>query len=531
MIIINIYGIQHILVIDYQKKWRPNLRPENKKKCIMIQGTSSNAGKSVTVAALCRIFAKRGYKVAPFKSQNMSLNSYTTNENAEIAMAQVLQAEAAGVEPSFNMNPILLKPKENFISQVIVHGKPAGDMNFYHYQNNFRQEALDAIESSIKVLKKDYDIIVIEGAGSPAEINMLDKDLANMQIARMADADVILVADIDRGGVFASIAGTFSLLPEEDRNRIKGIIINKFRGNMDILIPGIRQIEEIVGVPVLGVLPYDDSLKLPEEDSASLTEHKYRKGGKIVVGVLRLPRISNFTDIDPLEYEPDISIKLIELDDEIGDIDALIIPGTRNSVSDLVALKKSGHAQEIVQLSQKIPIFGICGGYQILGKTIIDEKFKESKYGSVEALGLLDIETRFGEVEKVITQSKGCLIGNGMFKDLKGDIVEGYELHEGVSHIKSSSPLMNMVKGFGNDSNSCFDGAVDGLTAGTYLHGIFHNFNFRRSFTDYIRNKKGIKELGYSKDDFEDLKKFSIERLADIFIEHIDMTIIDEKLI
>ena len=229
------------------------MHPENKKTCIMVQGTSSNVGKSVVVAALCRIFAKRGYRVAPFKSQNMSLNSYTTNENAEIAMAQVLQAEAAGVEPSYNMNPILLKPKEDFISQVIVHGKPAGDMNFYNYQNNFRQEALKAIESSLKALKKDYDIIVIEGAGSPAEINMLDKDLANMQIARMADADVILVADIDRGGVFASIAGTFSLLPEADRNRIKGIIINKFRGNLDILLPGIRQIEDIVGVPVLGV--------------------------------------------------------------------------------------------------------------------------------------------------------------------------------------------------------------------------------------------------------------------------------------
>lgn len=507
------------------------MQPINKKTCIMIQGTSSNAGKSVTVAALCRIFAKRGYKVAPFKSQNMSLNSYTTNEDAEIAMAQVLQAEAAGVEPSFNMNPILLKPKEDFISQVIVHGKPAGDMNFYHYQNNFRQEALEAIESSINALKQDYDIIVIEGAGSPAEINMLDKDLANMQIARMADADVILVADIDRGGVFASIAGTFSLLPEKDVKRIKGIIINKFRGNLEILMPGIRQIEEIVGVPVLGVLPFDESLKLPEEDSASLSDHKYSKDGKIVIGVMRLPRISNFTDIDPLEYEPDISIKLIEMGDEIGDVDAIIIPGTRNSVSDLVALKKSGHAEEIVRLAQKIPVFGICGGYQILGTKIIDEKFQESKYGSVDALGLLDIETRFGEVEKVITQSKGNLTGNGMFNGINGEFIEGYELHEGISQLKDSSPLLEIVKGFGNDSSSGFDGAVNGLTTGTYLHGIFHNFHFRRTFTDYIRNKKGIKELGFSKDDFEDMKRFSIERLAEIFLENIDMTIIDERLI
>lgn len=503
---------------------------ENNYPCIMIQGTSSNAGKSVAVTALCRIFAKRGYKVAPFKSQNMSLNSYTTNEDAEIAMAQVLQAEAAGVEPSYNMNPILLKPKEDFISQVIVHGKPAGDMNFYHYQNNFRQEALTAIESSINALKEDYDVIVIEGAGSPAEINMLDKDLANMQIARMADADVILVADIDRGGVFASIAGTFSLLPEEDRNRIKGIIINKFRGNLDILMPGIRQIEEIVGVPVLGVLPYDDDLKLPEEDSASLSEHKYRGDGDVVIGVLRLPRISNFTDIDPLEYEPDVTIKLIEMDDEIGDVDALILPGTRNSVSDLVALKKSGHADKIIELSKKIPVFGICGGYQILGTMIHDEDHQESKHGTVEGLGLLDIETRFGEVEKVITQSNGILTGKGMFKDLEGETVEGYELHEGTSSINNSQPLIKIVKGFGNDSKG-YDGAVNGLVSGTYLHGIFHNFKFRRTFTDHVRSSKGMEKLGFGTDDFKDMKRSSIERLANIFEENVDMSIIDAKLV
>jgi adenosylcobyric acid synthase len=507
------------------------LHPVNKKiTCIMIQGTSSNAGKSVTVAALCRIFAKRGYRVTPFKSQNMSLNSYTTNENAEIAMAQVLQAEAAGVEPSYNMNPILLKPKEDFISQVIVHGKPAGDMNFYHYQNNFRKEALNAIQSSIDALKEDYEIIVIEGAGSPAEINMLDKDLANMQIARMADADVILVADIDRGGVFASIAGTFSLLPDEDRKRIKGIIINKFRGNLDILLPGIRQIEEIVGVPVLGVLPYDNSLKLPEEDSASLSEHKYKSGGKITIGVMRLPRISNFTDIDPLEYEPDVSINLIEMDDEIGDIDALIIPGTRNSVSDILDLQKSGKADMIKNLANKIPIFGICGGYQILGTKIIDKNFQESKYGSVEGLGLLNIETIFGENEKIITQSQGQIIGEGIFDGLKNEVVNGYELHEGVTFLLDSKPLLKVVNGYGNNSISDFDGAVSNLTAGTYFHGIFHNFHFRRFFTDYLRELKGLERLGFGTDDFEDTKKFSLDRLADIFNENIDMTIIDEKI-
>ncbi|MGZ7119841.1 MAG: cobyric acid synthase CobQ [Methanobacterium sp.] len=496
----------------------------------MVVGTSSNSGKSVVVAALCRIFSKRGYKVAPFKSQNMSLNSYTTHENAEIAVAQVLQAEAAGIEPSFNMNPILLKPKEDFISQVIVHGKPAGDMNFYDYQNSFRGKALKAIEESLDVLKSEYDIIVIEGAGSPAEINMKDKDLANMKIAHLADADVILVADIDRGGVFASIAGTFALLDEKDRNRIKGIIINKFRGNLDILIPGIHQIEEIVGVPVLGVMPYDESLKLPEEDSASLSERKYSKNEKINIGVIRLPRISNFTDIDPLEYEPDVGINLIEMEDEMGKLDALIIPGTRNTVNDMVALNEAGFRDEIVQLSAEIPVFGICGGYQILGKKIIDKTFKESRHGSVDGIGILDMKTKFERIEKIVTQSKAEILGNGLFKAINGDSVEGYELHEGLTVLGKSKPLFRVIKGCGNDPSSGYDGAVDGLNAGTYLHGIFHNFKFRRVFTDYLRAQNGIDVLGFKGDNFETLRRFSIDRLAEIVEDNIDLSIIEDSI-
>jgi adenosylcobyric acid synthase len=499
--------------------------------CIMIQGTASNAGKSVVVAALCRIFSKRGYQVVPFKSQNMSLNSFTTSENAEIAMAQVLQAEAAGLEPSYHMNPILLKPKEDFISQVIVHGKPAGDMNFYHYQNNFREEALKAIQTSLDVLKKKYDIVVIEGAGSPAEINMLDVDMANMKIARMADADVFLVADIDRGGVFASIAGTFALLPEEDKKRIKGIIINKFRGNLEILMPGIKQIEEIVGVPVLGVLPFDESLKLPEEDSASLSEHKYHKNGKIAVGVMRFPRIANFTDIDPLEYEPDIGINLIELGNEIGKVDALILPGTRNTISDMTAIDEAGFKDDIRSISREIPVFGLCGGYQMLGKHILDKNLKESKYGSVKGIGLLDMKTSFGAIDKIITQSQGELLGGGMFEKFKGNRVNGYELHEGTTLLKDVKPLFRIIKGCGNYPGSGYDGAVDNLVAGTYFHGIFHNFYFRRFFTDYLRKEKGLEQLGFSEDNFEDLKKFSIDRLADIFEENVEMTVIERLLV
>ncbi|WP_414470587.1 cobyric acid synthase CobQ [Methanobacterium sp. ACI-7] len=496
----------------------------------MVQGTSSNAGKSVVVAALCRIFSKRGYKVAPFKSQNMSLNSYTTHENAEIAIAQVLQAEAAGVEPSYHMNPILLKPKEDFISQVIVHGKAVNDMNFYDYQTSFRDKALKAINESLDSLKEEYDIIVIEGAGSPAEINMKDKDLANMKIAHLADADVILVADIDRGGVFASIAGTFALLDEKDRKRIKGIIINKFRGNLEILIPGIRQIEVIVGVPVLGVMPYDESLKLPEEDSASLSEHKYSKNEKINIGVMRLPRISNFTDIDPLEYEPDIGIKLIEMGNKMGSLDAVIIPGTRNTVSDMVALNEAGFADEIAQISKEIPVFGICGGYQILGTKIIDETFKESKYGTVEGIGILDAKTRFDRIDKIVTQSEVQVIGNGMFGDINGDVINGYELHEGLTILGNSKPLFKVIKGCGNYPSSGYDGAVEGLTTGTYLHGIFHNFKFRRAFTDYLRVQNGLEALEFNEDNFETIKQFSIDRLAEIVEENVDLSIIEKSI-
>jgi adenosylcobyric acid synthase len=495
--------------------------------CIMVQGTSSNAGKSVVVAALCRIFSKRGYQVVPFKSQNMSLNSYTTSENAEIAMAQVLQAEAAGLEPSYHMNPILLKPKEDFISQVIVHGKPAGDMNFYHYQNNFREEALKAIKTSLDYLKDRYEIVVMEGAGSPAEINMLDVDMANMKIAELADADVLLVADIDRGGVFASIAGTFSLLPEEDRKRIKGIIINKFRGNLDILMPGIEQIEEIVGVPILGVIPYDESLKLPEEDSASLSEHKFSKNEKISMGLMRFPRIANFTDIDPLEYEPDIGIELIELGDNMGKVDALILPGTRNTINDMMAIEEAGFVDDIQTISKEIPIFGLCGGYQMMGTKILDETLKESKYGSVDGIGLLDMKTSFGKVDKIITQSQGELLGNGMFKSFKGNLVDGYELHEGTTVLGDVKPLFRIIKGVGNGPGSGYDGAVADQVAGTYFHGVFHNFHFRRFFTDLLRKEKGLDELGFVRDDFEDLKRFSIDRLAYIFEDNIDMSVIE----
>ena len=538
-------------------------------KCIMVQGTSSNAGKSVLVAALCRIYSRRGYKVAPFKSQNMSLNSYITKENREIAIAQVLQAEAADIEPSVHMNPILLKPKGNFTSQVIVQGKTIGDMNFYDYQHDFRQTALKAIEESLNILKEEYDIIIIEGAGSPAEINMRKEDLANMEIAHLSNADVLLVADIDKGGVFASIAGTFSLLDSYDRERLKAVIINKFRGSMDILMPGVEKIEKTINAPVLGVLPYDDNLKLPEEDSASLHEHKFDSNKEIIIGVIRLPKISNFTDIDPFEFEEDIGLKLIDINDEIGEVDALIIPGTRDSIDDLLKLKETGMGEKIKKLAKDIPIVGISEGYEILGEKIHDNR--ENNGGKiVEGLNLLKIETFYNkdcELEKTVKQSRGTILNNepsksnstsssennspnspkinsansakinssspseinNLFSSIAGEEITGYEIHEGISKLTGSKPLLK-IKSEKNSKSSEYNGAIEGNVFGSYFHGIFHNYNFRTCFLNYLREKKGLKPI-FEEDPYEAKKDYSIEKLAKIVEDNLNIEFIDHLII
>ena len=466
--------------------------------CIMVQGTSSNAGKSMLVAALCRIYKNRGYKVAPFKSQNMSLNSYTTKENGEIGIAQMLQAEASMVEPSIHMNPILLKPKGDFTSNVIIQGKSIGDMNFYDYQHKYHDTALEAIKKSFNILKEEYDVIIIEGAGSPAEINMRDQDIANMEIAHLADANVILIADIEMGGVFAAIAGTYVLLDDYDRSRLKATVINKFRGNLDILKPGLDRIEEITGEPVLGVLPYDPTLKLPEEDSASLTTH-------------------NFAE------DKDITI------------DAILIPGTRNSTEDMFALRESGLADKIIKKSEEIPIVGICGGLQILGNIIYDEDKRESKHGTMNGLGILDIESQFSRAGKIVTQSEATIPDNldglagEIFKNIVGEIITGYEIHEGTTNLINSKPLLNIKKGQGNNDDGMIDGASNGNVFATYFHGIFHNYNFRREFLNYIRVKKGL-EAKYCEDPYETQKDYSLNRLAEIVEENLDMDIIDKLL-
>ncbi|WP_295616691.1 cobyric acid synthase CobQ [uncultured Methanobrevibacter sp.] len=534
-------------------------------KCLMIQGTASNAGKSLIVAALCRIYTKKGYKVAPFKSQNMSLNSYTTKENKEIAIAQVLQAKAANIDPTVDMNPILLKPKGESCSQVIIQGEAVGNKDFFRkydktkatqkdIDNNLMDDedykiiAREAVIDSLNNLRKEYDIIIMEGAGSPAEINLREGDLANMGAAEIADANVLLVGDIDKGGVFASIAGTFLLLDDADRSRFKGVIINKFRGKQELLCSGIERLEEIIKVPVLGIVPYAENLQLPEEDSASLKEHNWKKEfaedeKHIIIGVLKLPKIANFTDIDPFDAEEDVEIRMIELYDDkekFKDIDALILPGTRNSTEDMRELEETGVANRIRRLHRNkgIPIIGICGGYQILGNKIIDKNHKESQLDEIEGLGILDIESEFIREEKIVKQSiatfeleKGIKESEiqEIFSKINGEEVTGYELHEGTTNLLSAKPLFKIKEGMGNNNEGKYDGAYQNNVFGTYFHGIFNNYNLRRELLNHIRKNKGLK-IKTDEDPYETSVENSLEKLANIVEDTLDMDYIDKLI-
>ena len=534
-------------------------------KCLMIQGTASNAGKSLIVAALCRIYTKKGYKVAPFKSQNMSLNSYTTKENKEIAIAQVLQAKAANIDPTVDMNPILLKPKGESCSQVIIQGEAVGNKDFFRkydktkatqkdIDNNLMDDedykiiAREAVIDSLNNLRKEYDIIIMEGAGSPAEINLREGDLANMGAAEIADANVLLVGDIDKGGVFASIAGTFLLLDDADRSRFKGVIINKFRGKQELLCSGIERLEEIIKVPVLGIVPYAENLQLPEEDSASLKEHNWKKEfaedeKHIIIGVLKLPKIANFTDIDPFDAEEDVEIRMIELYDDkekFKDIDALILPGTRNSTEDMRELEETGVANRIRRLHRNkgIPIIGICGGYQILGNKIIDKNHKESQLDEIEGLGILDIESEFIREEKIVKQSiatfeleKGIKESEiqEIFSKINGEEVTGYELHEGTTNLLSAKPLFKIKEGMGNNNEGKYDGAYQNNVFGTYFHGIFNNYNLRRELLNHIRKNKGLK-IKTDEDHYETSVENSLEKLANIVEDTLDMDYIDKLI-
>lgn len=491
---------------------------------IMVQGTMSNVGKSLIAAGLCRIFKQDGYRVAPFKSQNMALNSYITRENLEMGRAQAVQAKACGISPLVCMNPILLKPTTDMGSQVIVNGEVMGNMRAMDYFRR-KREYIPVIRSAYEELSARYDIVVIEGAGSPAEINLKADDIVNMGMAEIADAPVLLVGDIDRGGVFAQLIGTVMLLDKQEQDRIKGLIINKFRGDKGILDPGLEMITAKCGKRILGVVPYMD-VDIEEEDSLAESLEQKAVRGCVDVAVIKLPRISNFTDFQALGAEKDVSVRYVERTTELQHPDLVCIPGTKNTISDLKWLRASGLEAAVIRLAEEgTPVIGICGGYQMLGRRIVDDCGLEGG-GQIQGMGLLPIVTHY-EPEKMRRQSAGVVSKlTGTFQGLSGKPVSGYELHMGRSFPDARSGDNGGVQPDADhllQTSDGFDGCCRGNVFGSYLHGIFDGEEFRNALIQILCQRKGItREIldGFS---MEAYREEQFDRLADTLRGSLDM--------
>lgn len=495
-------------------------------KSIMFQGTASGVGKSLVTAAFCRIFKQDGYKVAPFKSQNMALNSFITREGMEMGRAQVTQAEAAGIEPNVDMNPILLKPTTDKKCQVILGGKVFKNMDAQEY-HEYKPELMEFVKNTYDKLAKENDVVVIEGAGSPAEINLRESDLVNMGMAKMSDSPVVLIGDIDRGGVFASIAGTLLLLTEEEKKRVKGVIINKFRGDIKILEPGIKMLEDITKVPVLGVIPYSD-LQIEDEDSlADRFRIKKEQKGDLKVEVVYLPHVSNFTDFNVLETQEDVDLRFVMKGEAIKNPDLLIIPGTKNTIEDLIYLRESGLEEQIIRAHKRgTVVVGICGGYQMLGQKIMDPQGIECGIEEIAGMGLLNTETTF-EGEKITTRVKSKISNNarGYLENLQGLEVEGYEIHMGRTKFLGDVDFLDAIEDRLGETVYEEEGAIneEGDIIGTYLHGIFDNIGFTRGFLNNIRKKKGLDEIKSEINSFEEFKNKEYDKLANIVRSHVDI--------
>ena len=493
-------------------------------KAIMIQGTMSNVGKSLLTAGLCRIFKEDGYKVAPFKSQNMALNSFITEEGLEMGRAQVMQAEAAGIKPSVLMNPVLLKPTNDKESQVIVNGEVLGNMSasaYFEFKNTLIPKVMEAYHK----LDAEYDIIVIEGAGSPAEINLTTKDdFVNSGMARLADAAVLLVGDIDRGGVFAQLIGTVNLLEDEDRERVKGLIINKFRGDRSILEPGIQMIEERAHVPVVGVTPYIH-VEVDDEDSLSSRLENKKNIGLIDIAVIRVPRISNFTDFNPFEMVEGVSLRYVKTAAELGCPDMIILPGTKNTMEDLLWMRQNGLEASILELAGSgTPIFGICGGYQMLGKTLKDPEHVEAG-GEIRGMGLLPIHTTFTG-QKTRTRVNGTFAPvEGIFAGLSQVEIEGYEIHMGVTEREEGVRSLTYL-----ETTDTIDGAWKGQIFGSYVHGIFDKEQVVKEIVMALGKKKGIDMSAVSAFDIAAFKETQYDILAAEMRKNLDMKKIYEIL-
>ena len=505
----------------------------------MIQGTMSNAGKSLLAAGLCRVFAQDGYRVAPFKSQNMALNSFITADGLEMGRAQVVQAEAAGIAPEVDMNPVLLKPSSDVGSQVIVNGKPIGHMKASEYFR-FKKSLIPDILGAYSRLAAKSDIIVIEGAGSPAEINLKSEDIVNMGLAAMVDAPVLLAGDIDRGGVFAQLYGTTALLEPEERNRIKGFIINKFRGDKEILAPGLKQLEELCRIPVVGVVPYLD-VDLEDEDSLSLKLEE-KKASAIDLAVVRFPRISNFTDFDVFNRISGISVRYVEKISELGMPDIVFLPGTKNTIDDLLWLRQTGLEAGILKLAAAhVPVWGICGGYQMMGEVLRDEKGVESQQGrTVSGMGLLPLETVFEE-EKVRRQTEGSFGEmEGPLSGLSGLPLTGYEIHMGrtvISGGRAPADTGRLLPGERipeicrpqcylmepGDKRARPEGWNRGNCYGSYVHGVFDAPDIAVRLVECLAAKKGMTLEHIEAMDYKAYKEQQYDLLAENIRQALDM--------
>lgn len=498
-------------------------------KVIMVQGTMSNAGKSLLVAGLCRMMRQDGFSVAPFKSQNMALNSFVTDEGLEMGRAQAMQAEAAGIRPTVSMNPILLKPTSNTGSQVIVNGEVRGNMSAREYFS-YKKKLIPEIRRAFRKLAESADIIVIEGAGSPAEINLKENDIVNMGLAGLVDAPVLLVGDIDRGGVFAQLLGTLMLLTPRERDRVKGLVINKFRGDESLLAGGIAMLEERGGVPVTGVVPYMD-LSLEDEDS--LTGRFDRREEKSIdIAVIRYPRISNFTDFNVFEQMPFVSVRYVALLSELHRPDLIVLPGSKNTMEDLRWMRRNGLEAAVKDMAESIPVFGICGGYQMLGERIADPDHVEAG-GEMQGMGLLPVATVLTQ-KKVRRQVTGRLHGMaGVFAPLSGLPYEGYEIHVGRTVLRKEEETAGENEESAGKRRTACEEAQDGLPVtaggphgnvyGTYIHGIFDAGKTAAALVGALAEKRGISIPTDGVEDYKRFKEKQYDKLADTLRKHLNM--------
>ena len=498
-------------------------------KSIMLMGTSSHVGKSIITTALCRIFHRQGLKAVPFKAQNMALNSYVTREGLEMGRAQVAQAEAAGLEPMVDMNPVLLKPTGHSCSQVIISGKPVGNMSAREYHTGYSLKAFSAVKEALVRLQEQYEVLVIEGAGSPAEVNLKANDIVNMRVAKHLEAPVLLIADIDRGGALAALVGTLELLEKDERALVKGLVINKFRGDITLLQPAIDFLEAKTGKPVLGVVPHIDEMGIDDEDSVSLEEKQSApkaSEGKLRLAVIQTPKISNFTDFASLSAEPDVELYYVQEASGLGEPDLMLLPGSKNTTEDLLHLRECGLEAAIKEkVQQGTPLWGICGGYQMLGEKIRDPYQMESDHGEVAGFGLLPIITTFSK-EKLLTQVKAACEGMSFAgsKSLQAENMPGYEIHMGQTDFMTETiHPFTIRQGKGEDVTE-HDGAVsfDGMVLGTYIHGIFDHDGFRRQLLNALRQKKGWQALTEQRNQHKE-KEAAYERLADVVEKSLDM--------